>query len=217
MLGFERQLVFATHSVVTAFHPSSKIAAAQGASTARARAHNRHMADFCCRRRPADGRWRRARLMIPRAALVELDVGHRCSVSRRSGFRIEHPIGQRTRATSTSSRSGRAWPSRERAVRHPRRRSSPLHHGQGLEQQRSRRDEATSSAAVRTCAPRTLCCMHQVRRGIRRACWWPTACSSATRTSAVRLSNSAPVGFPRCCGVSTSIAEHLLTSLRRVA
>lgn len=45
MLGFKKQLVFATHSVVQPFHPSSKTASElrYGAT----RAHNRHMADFC--------------------------------------------------------------------------------------------------------------------------------------------------------------------------
>lgn len=45
MLGFKKQLVFATHSVVQPFHPSSKTdpKLRYGA----ARAHNRHMADFC--------------------------------------------------------------------------------------------------------------------------------------------------------------------------
>ncbi|MGB0620403.1 MAG: amidohydrolase family protein [Myxococcota bacterium] len=45
LLGFKKQLVFATHSVVSPFHPSAK-------KTTRwkygaARAHNRHMAEFC--------------------------------------------------------------------------------------------------------------------------------------------------------------------------
>ena len=45
MLGFKRQLVFATHSVALPFSPSSKVdpRLRYGA----ARAHNRHMADFC--------------------------------------------------------------------------------------------------------------------------------------------------------------------------
>jgi predicted TIM-barrel fold metal-dependent hydrolase len=45
MLGFKRQLVFATHSVATPFSPSSRITpeVRYGAT----RAHNRHMADFC--------------------------------------------------------------------------------------------------------------------------------------------------------------------------
>ena len=45
MLGFRKQLVFATHSVAMPFSPNSKIAPKirYGA----ARAHNRHMADFC--------------------------------------------------------------------------------------------------------------------------------------------------------------------------
>ena len=45
LLGFKKQLVFATHSLVTPFHPSSKIdpKVRYGA----ARGHNRHMAEFC--------------------------------------------------------------------------------------------------------------------------------------------------------------------------
>lgn len=45
MLGFRKQLVFATHSVAFPFHPSTKkpLNLRYGAT----RAHNRHMADFC--------------------------------------------------------------------------------------------------------------------------------------------------------------------------
>ena len=45
MLGFKKQLVFATHSVAFPFHPSSKKPPhlRYGAT----RAHNRHMVDFC--------------------------------------------------------------------------------------------------------------------------------------------------------------------------
>ena len=45
MLGFKKQLVFATHSVAFPFHPSSKkpVHLRYGAT----RAHNRHMAEFC--------------------------------------------------------------------------------------------------------------------------------------------------------------------------
>lgn len=45
MLGFAKQLVFATHSVVQPFHPSSKTRddLRYGAT----RAHNRHMSEFC--------------------------------------------------------------------------------------------------------------------------------------------------------------------------
>ena len=45
MLGFKKQLVFATHSVAFPFHPSSKKPThlRYGAT----RAHNRHMAEFC--------------------------------------------------------------------------------------------------------------------------------------------------------------------------
>ena len=45
MLGFKKQLVFATHSVALPFHPSSKKPA--NIRYGAARAHNRHMADFC--------------------------------------------------------------------------------------------------------------------------------------------------------------------------
>lgn len=45
MLGFTKQLVFATHSVVTPFHPSSRIK--PDLRYAATRAHNRAMADFC--------------------------------------------------------------------------------------------------------------------------------------------------------------------------
>ncbi|MFT4676027.1 MAG: putative TIM-barrel fold metal-dependent hydrolase [Patiriisocius sp.] len=45
LLGFKKQLVFATHSVAFPFHPSSKkpLDLRYGAT----RAHNRHMSDFC--------------------------------------------------------------------------------------------------------------------------------------------------------------------------
>ena len=45
MLGFKKQLVFATHSVAFPFHPSAKkpLDLRYGAT----RAHNRHMSDFC--------------------------------------------------------------------------------------------------------------------------------------------------------------------------
>lgn len=45
MLGFRKQLVFATHSVVTPFHPSSKVE--PGLRYAATRGHNRAMAEFC--------------------------------------------------------------------------------------------------------------------------------------------------------------------------
>lgn len=47
MLGFRRQLVFATHSVAMPFSPSTKIS--PSLRYAAVRAHNRHMADFCNR------------------------------------------------------------------------------------------------------------------------------------------------------------------------
>jgi len=45
LLGFKKQLVFATHSVAFPFHPSSKKPAQLRYGAARA--HNRHMAEFC--------------------------------------------------------------------------------------------------------------------------------------------------------------------------
>ena len=45
MLGFKKQLVFATHSVAMPFSPSSKITPARRYGGARA--HNRHMSEFC--------------------------------------------------------------------------------------------------------------------------------------------------------------------------
>jgi len=45
LLGFKKQLVFATHSVAFPFHPSSKKPSKLRYGAARA--HNRHMADFC--------------------------------------------------------------------------------------------------------------------------------------------------------------------------
>jgi len=45
MLGFKKQLVFATHSVYTSFWPSPKISPRLRYGAARA--HNRHMVDFC--------------------------------------------------------------------------------------------------------------------------------------------------------------------------
>jgi uncharacterized protein len=45
MLGFKKQLVFATHSVYTSFWPSAKITPRLRYGAARA--HNRHMIDFC--------------------------------------------------------------------------------------------------------------------------------------------------------------------------
>ena len=70
LLGFQRQLVFATHSVATPFSPSSKISPTlrYGAT----RAHNRHMADFCAH----DARLMGVAIIPlddPAAAIAELD------------------------------------------------------------------------------------------------------------------------------------------------
>ncbi|MEO1058489.1 MAG: amidohydrolase family protein [Actinomycetota bacterium] len=71
MLGFKKQLVFATHSVVTAFHPSSSVPSR--IRYGGARAHNRHMADFCADDDRLIGVGVCA-LDDPEAALVELDA-----------------------------------------------------------------------------------------------------------------------------------------------
>lgn len=71
MLGFKKQLVFATHSVVTPFHPSqNKVAPAL--RYAAVRAHNRAMADFVS----ADDRLMGVAVVpqhVPALALEELD------------------------------------------------------------------------------------------------------------------------------------------------
>jgi predicted TIM-barrel fold metal-dependent hydrolase len=71
LLGFKKQLVFATHSVAMPFSPSSKITPElrYGAS----RAHNRHMADFC----GADARLLGVAIIPldePALAIAELDA-----------------------------------------------------------------------------------------------------------------------------------------------
>ena len=70
MLGFEKQLVFATHSVVLPFHPSSKTSPELRYGAARA--HNRHMADFC----QSDDRLMGVAVVPlddPQAAILEVD------------------------------------------------------------------------------------------------------------------------------------------------
>jgi len=70
MLGFKRQLVFATHSVYTSFWPSPKITPRLRYGAARA--HNRHMVDFCAH----DSRLMGVAIVPleePQLALAELD------------------------------------------------------------------------------------------------------------------------------------------------
>jgi predicted TIM-barrel fold metal-dependent hydrolase len=70
MLGFRKQLVFATHSVAMPFSPSSKIAPRLRYGAARA--HNRHMAEFCAE----DGRLMGVAIVPldePEVAVAELD------------------------------------------------------------------------------------------------------------------------------------------------
>lgn len=70
LLGFRKQLVFATHSVTMPFSPSSKIT--PELRYAATRAHNRHMADFCA----ADPRLMGVAIIPldePAMAIAELD------------------------------------------------------------------------------------------------------------------------------------------------
>lgn len=71
LLGFKKQLVFATHSVAMPFSPSSKITPELRYGAARA--HNRHMADFCA----ADPRLLGVAIIPldePQLAIAELDA-----------------------------------------------------------------------------------------------------------------------------------------------
>jgi predicted TIM-barrel fold metal-dependent hydrolase len=70
LLGFRRQLVFATHSVAKPFSPSTKLEPRLRYGAARA--HNRHMADFC----RADDRLMGVAIVPlddPELAMVELE------------------------------------------------------------------------------------------------------------------------------------------------
>lgn len=70
MLGFKKQLVFATHSVVLPFHPSSKTEARLRYGGTRA--HNRHMSEFCS----SDDRLMGVGVVpldVPELAIQELD------------------------------------------------------------------------------------------------------------------------------------------------
>jgi len=93
LLGFKKQLVFATHSVAFPFHPSSKTPTKlrYGAT----RAHNRHMAEFCAE----DDRLMGVGIVPlddPDAAIIELEwalennlkaiwVPHRAPIDRSPG------------------------------------------------------------------------------------------------------------------------------------
>jgi uncharacterized protein len=109
MLGFKRQLVFATHSVATPFSPSSKISPRLRYGAARA--HNRHMADFCAH----DERLMGVAIVPldePALALVELDfaieaglkaiwVPHRACGDKSPGHVAFDPFWERLAASGT--------------------------------------------------------------------------------------------------------------------
>ena len=158
ILGFKKQLVFATHSVTMPFSPSSKIPPKLRYGAARA--HNRHMADFCAHD---------SRLMG--VAVVPLDEpafaldGTRV----RAQERCESHLG-----CASSGRRQIARPRRARSVlgavagvghsvRHARRRLSAAtgpRRGPTTAVHRPK----TGWAAARTSAPRTSPCCTRVRK-----------------------------------------------------
>lgn len=91
MLGFKKQLVFATHSVVLPFHPSSKTD--PKLRYAATRAHNRHMADFCADdpRLMGLGLFRSIRPSLRLKSSTSLLK----AAWKRSGCRIAHRLGLR--------------------------------------------------------------------------------------------------------------------------
>ncbi len=77
LLGFQKQLVFATHSVAFPFHPSSKTD--PNLRYAATRAHNRHMSDFCA----GDPRLMGVGIVpldTPELAIRELDFALECGM-----------------------------------------------------------------------------------------------------------------------------------------
>ncbi len=91
MLGFKKQLVFATHSVAMPFSPSSKIAPKLRYGAARA--HNRHIADFCSH----DSRLMGVAIVPleePTLALEELDFALKSNL--KAIWVPHHPCGDRS-------------------------------------------------------------------------------------------------------------------------
>lgn len=91
MLGFKKQLVFATHSVAMPFSPSSKIAPKLRYGAARA--HNRHIADFCSH----DNRLMGVAIVPleePTLALEELDFALKSNL--KAIWVPHHPCGDRS-------------------------------------------------------------------------------------------------------------------------
>jgi uncharacterized protein len=91
MLGFKKQLVFATHSVAMPFSPSSKIAPRLRYGAARA--HNRHIADFCSH----DNRLMGVAIVPleePELALKELDFALKSEL--KAIWVPHHPCGDRS-------------------------------------------------------------------------------------------------------------------------
>jgi predicted TIM-barrel fold metal-dependent hydrolase len=91
LLGFKKQLVFATHSVAMPFSPSSKLE--HRLRYGAARAHNRHMADFCI----ADDRLMGVAVVPlddPALAMAELDFA--LSAGLKAVWVPHRPCGDRS-------------------------------------------------------------------------------------------------------------------------
>lgn len=91
LLGFRKQLVFATHSVAMPFSPSSKLEPRLRYGAARA--HNRHMADFC----HADQRLMGVAVVPlddPEMAMAELD--HVLGLGLKAVWVPHRPCGDRS-------------------------------------------------------------------------------------------------------------------------
>ena len=149
MLGFAKQLVFATHSVKPVFHPSDDNRA-RGSATARPGPTTGPCGEFC-----ADDDRLMGVGVVPlhdiEAAIVELDWALDAGLA---AIWVPHGlVGARSPATSTSTPSGPAWPraARPSCCTSVARRSSSTPAGPTPADRRP----VTGWAAARTCAART--------------------------------------------------------------
>ena len=153
LLGFKKQLVFATHSVVTPFHPSSSYAA-PSSSTA---GPEPTTATWPNSAPTTTGSWVSASWpsTIPASAIAELEwaidagleamwVPHRAPIDMAPGHVDLEPFWARLAEAGDP-------------VRDPRGRRSPLHTSEVVEQQRPRPRPVTGWVEARTSARRTPC------------------------------------------------------------
>ena len=104
MLGFKKQLVFATHSVAMPFSPNSKIPPKLRYGAARA--HNRHMAHFC----GDDSRLMGVAVVpLEEPALVLEELEFALKSGAKAIWVPHHACGGRSRDTSNSILSGPGW------------------------------------------------------------------------------------------------------------